>query len=91
MPQPREDYKYYHIAGANTYQVKEGAGILHAIVIGTTDAGAISVIDNTSGSTVNILSFKASVVEGTYKFNCKFTTGLRIITAGASDICVIYS
>lgn len=79
-----------YISSATTTQVKSGAGFLHAIVVGETAAGAISVIDNTTGSTVNIASLKASIAEGTYVFNCKFTTGLRIITAAASKISVIY-
>jgi len=70
--------------------VKTGAGHLWAIVVNTTAAGAISIIDNTSGSTANIGTLKASVVEGTYIYNCEFTTGLRIVTAASSDITVIY-
>lgn len=83
-------YSYAYISTATTTQVKSGAGYLYAITVNTTAAGAISIIDNTSGSTVNIGSLKASVVEGTYFYNIPFGTGLRIITAGASDITVIY-
>lgn len=83
-------YLYSYISSATTTQVKSGAGVLKAIVVGETAAGAISIIDNTSGSTVNIGQLKASVAEGTYTFNTSFNTGLRIITAGASKITVIY-
>lgn len=79
-----------YISSATTTQVKTGAGTLIAIVVGETAAGAISIIDNTSGSTVNIGTLKASIVEGTYTFNAPFATGLRIITAAASKITVIY-
>jgi len=82
--------QYAYIATATTTQVKTGAGILHAIIVNTTSAGAISIIDGTSGSTVNIGSLKASIVEGTYTYDLVFKAGLRIITAGASDITVIY-
>ena len=85
-----DDYRVKYIATATTTQVKTGAGALKAIVIGETAAGAISIIDNTTGSTVNIGTLKASIVEGTYEFNCQFASGLRIITAGASKISVIY-
>lgn len=85
-----EAYEKAYISTATTTQVKTGAGVLHAIVVGETAAGAISVIDNTSGSTVNIATLKASIVEGTYVFNVSFSAGLRIITAGASKITVIY-
>lgn len=85
-----DDYRYTYIGEATTTQVKTGAGYLHAIVVGETAAGQISIIDNTSGSTVNLGALKASIVEGTYTFDCHFQTGLRIITAGASKISVIY-
>lgn len=83
-------YSRAYIATATTTQVKSGAGFLHCITVNTTAAGAISVIDNTSGSTVNIASLKASVAEGSYCYDVPFTTGLRIITAAASDITVSY-
>ena len=85
-----DDYKVKYISTATTTQVKTGAGYLKAIVIGETAAGAISIIDNTSGTTANMGVLKASVAEGTYEFNCKFQAGLRIVTAGASKISVIY-
>jgi len=85
-----EAYQAAYISTATTTQVKTGAGVLHAIVVGETAAGAISVIDNTTGSTVNIGQLKASIVEGTYVFNTAFSAGLRIITAGASKITVVY-
>jgi hypothetical protein len=85
-----EAYEKAYISTATTTQVKTGAGVLHAIVVGETAAGAISIIDNTTGSTVNIGTLKASIVEGTYTFDVAFATGLRIITAGASKITVIY-
>ncbi len=79
-----------YISSATTTQVKTGAGVLHSIVVGETAAGAISIIDNTTGSTVNIGQLKASIVEGTYEFDVAFSAGLRIITAGASKITVVY-
>lgn len=79
-----------YISTATTTQVKTGSGYLKAIVIGETAAGAISIIDNTAGTTANIGVLKASIAEGTYEFNCPFVTGLRIVTAGASKISVIY-
>lgn len=85
------DYKKTYISTATTTQVFTGRGMLHAIVVGETAAGAISVIDNTSGSTVNIASLKASIAEGTYRFDCSISNGLRIITAGASKITVAWS
>jgi hypothetical protein len=91
MSQIRDDYKKTYIAGAATTQVFSGAGRLHSIVVGTSVAATISIIDNTTGTTVNLGLIGASPGAGTFVFNCSVTTGLRIITAGASTITVIYS
>lgn len=85
-----DDYRCKYISSATTTQVKTGAGYLHAIVIGETAAGQISIIDNTAGSTVNLGALKSSIAERTYVFDCHFQVGLRIITAAASKISVIY-
>ena len=66
--QLRDNYQYQAISTATTTQVDTGQGQLIAIIVGETAAGAISIIDNTSGSTANIGAFKASIVEGTYWF-----------------------
>ena len=87
----RDNYKAEYISTATTTQVDTGAGQLIRIIVGETAAGAISIIDNTTGSTVNIGTLKASIVEGTYDFNVQYATGLRIITAGASKITVVYN
>ena len=84
-------YQYTYIAGAATTQVFTGSGVLHSITVNTTAAGAISVIDDTSGSTVNVASLKASIAENTYTYDVVMKKGLRIITAGASDITVAWS
>lgn len=89
--QYRDNYKYAYIGTATTTQVATGQGQLIRIIVGETSAGAISIIDGISGSTVNLGSLKASITEGTYDFNVNYATGLRIITAGASKITVVYS
>jgi hypothetical protein len=91
MPQLRDNYKYRYIDSATTTQIYSGQGQLVRIVVGETAAGAISIIDNTSGSTVNIGTLKASIAEGTYDFGVQFATGLRIITAATSKITVVYA
>lgn len=85
------EYQYAHIASATTTQVATGRALLKAIVVNSTAAGTITVVDETSGSTPVVAVLKASVVEGTYIFECVMAKGIRIITAGASDITVIYS
>lgn len=93
MSQIRDDYKKTYISTAVTTQVFIGAGRLHAIVLGTAvdAAGDISIIDNISGTTVNLLLIQATALSQTYTFDCQITTGLRIITAGTDFITVVYS
>lgn len=85
-----DTFSYTNIATATTTVVKSGAGILRSITVNNTAAGAITVYDNTAGSGTKIATLKASVVEGTYEYNVSFSTGLTIVTAGASDITVSY-
>lgn len=83
-------WQQYHTAGSETKQVFTGPGVFGGIIINTTAAGAISLIDNTGGSTVNIGSLKASVAEGTYMYNCQIAAGLRVILAGATDATILW-
>jgi hypothetical protein len=83
---------YAYISTGATTQVKSGSGILHKIVINTPLAGTISIIDNTAGSTVNLglITMTADVKPYVMEYNCRFSTGLRIITSVAADITVVY-
>lgn len=81
-------YDYTNIASATTTVVKSGTGILKAITVNTTAAGAITVYANTAASGTKIATLKSSVAEGTYEFNVAFATGLTIVTAAASDVTV---
>lgn len=87
----RDDYVYEYISTATTTQITSAPGELHRIIVGETAAGAIQIIDGTSGTTTNLGELVASVTPGSYEFNVKFNEGLRIITAGASKITVVYS
>jgi hypothetical protein len=93
MSEIRDDYKKTYISTATTTQVFSGAGRLHSIVLGTAldAAGDISIIDNTTGTTVNVGFFNDTATTEIYTFNCHINTGLRIITAGADKITVVYS
>jgi len=79
-----------YISSAATTLVKTGAGMLHAITVTETAAGTITVYDNTSGSGTVLAVLKASIAEGAYLLDIAFTTGLTIVTAGASKITVSY-
>lgn len=79
-----------NITTATTTQVYTGRCTLIAIVVNTTAAGTIAILDGVSGSTVTKGTLKASVAEGTYTYNMKMSTGIRITTGAASDITVIW-
>lgn len=90
----RQESQYTYISSATSTQVATGPGTLYAIMLGETAAGAISIIDGTSGSTANIGTLKASIVEGSYFFGSggiRFSSGLRIVTAGASKLTVVWA
>lgn len=88
---PIKDYEKTYISTGTTTQVVTGQCILHYITVNTTAAGTIKVIDNIAGSTANVATLASSVAEGTYIFHCSMSAGIRIITAAASDITVVWS
>lgn len=88
----RDDYTYTNLAGSGTTQVASGPGRLIRIVVNTAAASAITVIDNTTGTTPAIASIAASAPIGTvFYYGVKFTTGLRIVAAGATDLTVVWT
>lgn len=85
-------YNHKNIASATTTVVKSGAGVLHSVVVNTTAAAAITIYDNTSAAGTKIATIAASPVIGsTFMYDVAFTTGLTIVTAGASDLTVSYN
>ena len=83
-----ENYLQKYISSANTYIVSvRPVGVLHAITVGETAAGTITVSDDTG--TIAVL--KVSVAEGTYTFNVGYVGDLTVVTAGASKITVAYN
>lgn len=81
---------FVNVATNTTTVAKSGAGVLQSITVNSTAAGAITVYDNTAASGTKIATLKASIAEGTYTFNCAFSTGLTVVTAAASDITITY-
>src|SRR3989338_2273756 len=65
---------------ASMSAVKTGAGYLHAIIVNSTANGTVTIYDNTAQSGTKIGTLKASVVEGTYLYDCAFSTGLHVVT-----------
>lgn len=85
-----QEYEKAYISTAATTQVYTGRCILDAIVVNSTAAGTISIIDATSGSTVNVGILASGVAAGVYEYHCVMNAGIRIITGAASDITVLY-
>ncbi len=77
------------ITTATTTVVKATTGVLKRLVIGTTAAGAITITDN-KAPPLTLAVFKASMPEGVYELNLLCSSGIRVITAAASDITVTY-
>lgn len=68
-----------------------GATFLHAIVVNTTAAGAVTIYDGvgpTTGTVVGVL--QASVLPGTFTYNLPLATGLCVTAATSSDVTVVY-
>lgn len=81
---------YLNITTNTTTQVYTGPCTLASITINTPAAGAISIIDNTTGTTANIGTIASSSAAGTYTYNVQCSKGLRIVTAASTDITVAY-
>ena len=86
---------YTNIATNTTTVVKEGQGVLDAIVINTVGASAntITVYDNTAGSGTKIATIDGTLAGGTrIIYNVAFGTGLTVVTATgtAANITVAY-
>lgn len=89
MPLPADDY--VRITTGTTTQVYTGPCILKSIIVNTTAAGTIGIIDAISGTTVNIGQLQASVNPGVYLYNVKCSLGIRIVTGAASDVTVTFT
>ena len=67
--------------------VASGSGTLHAIAVNTTAAGIVTIAD--ARGTIAVL--KASVAEGVYVYDVRWSGYLRVEPAAASDITIIHS
>ena len=91
-----ERFSYSNITSATTTTVKTGAGFFHALIINKGVAAAtITVYDNTAGSGTKIatITFGAALLSDppdSTIYNVSFSTGLTIVTSGATDLTVSY-
>lgn len=86
-----DNYSKAYIASATTTQVATGKCKLIRIIVNTTAAGTIGIIDDVAGTTVNVGQLAASITPGSYEYGVTMAKGIRIVTGAASDITVVYS
>jgi len=79
-----------YINTAATTQVASGPCYLEAIVVNTTTAATVGIIDGTSGTAVNVGQLVASAGVGRYEYNCSMNSGIRVVTGGAGNYTVIW-
>lgn len=65
--------------------VRTGSGVLHAIVVNTTAAGAITIADQSG--TIAILP--ANVAVGSYEYDVNYSGYLRVEPAAASNVTIV--
>lgn len=89
----RDDYQTTYISSATTTQINNSLPAkLIRITLTETAAGTITVYNEIGSGTTDVRAvLKASIVEGTYEFGGKFSTGLKIVTAGASKLTVVWA
>ena len=81
-----------NITTATTTVIKTGLGVLVTLTLNETNAGSITIYDNTEGSGTKIATIAAGAAAGTaFPYLCQFTTGCTVVTAGADDITVTYA
>lgn len=87
---------YKNITTATTTVVKGTNGLLHSITVNTEVGSAtITIYDNTAASgtkiaTITLPSTITGVDPFTLVLDTGFTTGLTVVTSGATDITVSY-
>lgn len=87
---------FSNITSATTTTVKSGTGILHRIIVNTLIGSAtITVYNNTAGSgskiaTIALPSTITSDQPFELSYDLFFSTGLTIVTSGATDLTVTY-
>lgn len=92
-PVVTELFTHAHLAGAATTTVKSGAGFLKRISINRTANGTATIYDNITATGTPIINLAATngTSPTTLEYGFNFTTGLTIVTTGASlDLSVLY-
>lgn len=88
--------QYTNITTATTTTVKSGSGNLMSIIVNkATTTGTVTIYDNTAGSGTKIgtITYGAALLSDppiAAEYECRFNTGLTIVTTGTNDITVIW-
>ena len=81
-----------NITTTTAQQVFTGQGTLQAVIINTTSAAAITIVDGTSISTdTGIAQIAASTAAGDIQYGVSVSRGLRVTQGGAGDITIVYT
>jgi hypothetical protein len=88
-------FNFTNIATATTTVVKSGQGRLLRLIVNTAVAGGvITIFNNTAGSgpVIATITMPATLLQNhfDFEFNCRFHTGLTIVTTAATNITVIH-
>ena len=83
-------FLYSHFTAAATTNVKNGAGLLHAVVVNATGTAPLTIFDATGTVATSIAILKASVAEQTYIYDLKFGTALTVQSTAAWDVTTVY-
>lgn len=94
MPTRRDDYTFTHIASAATTVIAGATTKFATITVNTTAAGTITIYNAATSATCSssnvVAVLKSNVVEGSYDYYTKLSTGLVVVTAAASDVTVVW-
>lgn len=85
-----DNYRCTYTETNTSTTIKSGAGVLRAIVVGSTPTTAIEIYDSAGSGGTKLGELKTSIAENTYVFNCNFTKGLTISNPGGGKISVIW-
>jgi len=83
-----------HIATTSSTVCVGGQAVLRYVTVNTTAAGTIEVYDAATVATTGTINcvgiLQASVLPGTFRYDCVMSRGITVIANTASDITVSY-
>jgi len=80
-----------NITTATTTVIRTSPGVLFSVVLNETNAGVITIYDNTSAAGTIIGTIAVGAAAGSvFSYLCRLSVGLTVVTAGADDITVVW-